>query len=162
MLHALKVWNCLNFIRKRVFFCLIKLLFIKVRCLILILALRLILKDNGGKQHSLPFVGSNLGVEIFLRWTIKKGCVEIEYWGMPVYFVLRFQQNYMQSLSAFEGILKALFFFIPWLLNFSDLHYYGLKSRKRYTLRLLSKCLRRYIPSLFGGESISLDEMLLG
>ena len=162
MLHALKVWNCLNFIRKRVFFCLIKLLFIKVRCLILILALRLILKDKGGKQHSLPFVGSNLGVEIFLRWTIKKGCVEIEYWGMPVYFVLRFQQNYMQSLSAFEGILKALFFFIPWLLNFSDLHYYGLKSRKRYTLRLLSKCLRRYIPSLFGGQSISLDEMLLG
>ena len=135
----------------------------------LMLALRLILKNNGGKQHSLPFVGSNLGVEIFLRWTIKKGCVEIEYWGMPVYFVLRFQQNYMQSLSAFEGILKALFFFIPWLLNFSDLHYYGskswfsydLKSRKRYTLRLLSKCLRRYIPSLFGGESISLDEMLL-
>ena len=27
----------------------------------LTLALRLILKDKGGKQHCLPFVGSNLG-----------------------------------------------------------------------------------------------------
>ena len=33
----------------------------------LMLALRLILKDKGGKQHSLAFVGSNLGVEIFLK-----------------------------------------------------------------------------------------------
>ena len=33
----------------------------------LMLALRLILKDKGGKQHCLPFVGSNLGVEIFLK-----------------------------------------------------------------------------------------------
>ena len=31
------------------------------------LALRLILKDKGGKQHCLTFVGSNLGVEIFLE-----------------------------------------------------------------------------------------------
>ena len=36
LLYALKVWNCLNFIRKRrlIFFCLIKLLFIKAKCLI--------------------------------------------------------------------------------------------------------------------------------
>ena len=35
LLYALKVWNCLKFIQKRrLFFCLIKLLFIKVRCLI--------------------------------------------------------------------------------------------------------------------------------
>ena len=33
----------------------------------LMLALRLILKDKGGKQHCLPFVASNLGVEIFLK-----------------------------------------------------------------------------------------------
>ena len=33
----------------------------------LILALRLILKDKGSKQHCLPFVGSNLGVEIFFK-----------------------------------------------------------------------------------------------
>ena len=35
LLYAAKVWNCLNFIRKRrlFFFCLIKLLFIKVRCI---------------------------------------------------------------------------------------------------------------------------------
>ena len=35
LLYALKVWNCLNFIQKRrLFFCLIKLLFIQVRFLI--------------------------------------------------------------------------------------------------------------------------------
>ena len=36
LLHVLKIWNCLNFIQKGKtnFFCLIKLLFIKVRCLI--------------------------------------------------------------------------------------------------------------------------------
>ena len=28
---------------------------------------RLILKNKGGKQHSSSFVGSNLGVEIFLK-----------------------------------------------------------------------------------------------
>ena len=28
---------------------------------------RLILKDKDGKQHCLPLVGSNLGVEIFLK-----------------------------------------------------------------------------------------------
>ena len=56
----------------------------------LMLALRLILKDKGGKQYCLiPFVGS------------RKGCVTIEDWGTSVYFVLRFQENSMQSLSAF-------------------------------------------------------------
>ena len=34
LLNVLKVWNCLNFIgKRRNFFSLIKLLFIKVRCL---------------------------------------------------------------------------------------------------------------------------------
>ena len=33
----------------------------------LMLALRLILKDKVGKQHCLPFVGSNLGVESFFE-----------------------------------------------------------------------------------------------
>ena len=31
------------------------------------LAFRLILKGKGGKQHCLPFVVSNLGVEVFLK-----------------------------------------------------------------------------------------------
>ena len=52
------------------FFCRIKLLYIKVRCLISV-NVRLeavFLKDKGGKQHCLiPFVGSNLGVETFLK-----------------------------------------------------------------------------------------------
>ena len=33
----------------------------------LMLVLWLILKDKCGKQHYLPFVGSNLGFEIFLK-----------------------------------------------------------------------------------------------
>ena len=50
-------------------FCLIKLLFIKVRCLINVnVGLEAILKNKGGKQHCLVrFVGSNLGVETFLK-----------------------------------------------------------------------------------------------
>ena len=37
------------------------------------------LKDKGGKQHCLPFVGSNRGVERFLKkGNIRKECVEIE------------------------------------------------------------------------------------
>ena len=95
---------------KAILFCLIKLLLIKFGCLMLMLPLSWILKDKGGKQHSLPFVGSNLGVGIFLRGSIKKRCVKIEYWGTSVYFVLRFQQNYMQSLSAYEGIKSSIFF----------------------------------------------------
>ena len=36
LLYALKIWNYLNFFQKRrlIFFCLIKLLFIRVRCII--------------------------------------------------------------------------------------------------------------------------------
>ena len=50
LLHALKIWNCLNFIQKRrlIFFCLIKLLFIKVRCLINVnVSLEAILEGQG-------------------------------------------------------------------------------------------------------------------
>ena len=86
------------------------------------------------------------------RGSIRKGCIEIEDWGTSVYFVLSFQENYMQSLSAYKGILKTLFSFISWLLNFSDLHSYGSKSRKRYTLRLFSKCLGRSTPLPIRGK----------
>ena len=82
LLYALKIWSCLNFIQKR------RLFFAKSswyllrsdRCLtnvnvslevqqMLMLALRLFLKGKGGdKQHCLiQFVGSNLGVETFLK-----------------------------------------------------------------------------------------------
>ena len=47
-----------------------------------------------------------------------------------------------------KRILKALISFIPWLLNFSDMPNYGSYLRKRYTLRLLSKYLRRSITSI--------------
>ena len=57
-----KVWNCLNFIRKRrIFFCLTKLLFIKVGYLTNVnVRLEANLEDKGGKQHCLPFVCFNL------------------------------------------------------------------------------------------------------
>ena len=120
----------------------------------LMLALRLFLKEKGGgKQHCLiPFVGSNLGVEIFLkkrehqkrmRWN--RGlrhfcilCIEVsrKCYAKPVCLLY----NYFLVI---KGILKAFFSFIPWLLHFSDLPNYGSNSRKRYALRLLSKCLVR-------------------
>ena len=71
-------------------------------------------------SNTLPFVGSNLGVEIFFlkRGNIRKGYVDIEDLGTSVYFVLRFEENFMQSLFDFQlffvvkRILKALFSFI--------------------------------------------------
>ena len=59
--------------------------------MLLMLALGIILKDKGGKQHCLTFVGSSLGVEIFWeKGKIRKGCVEIKDWGTSVYFLLVF------------------------------------------------------------------------
>ena len=125
------------------------------------LALKLILKDKGGKQHCLTFVVSNLVFEIFFE---KKGtsekdalneglrhlcilCIGVsrKFYAAPVYFLIVF--------LVIKGILKALFSFFPWLLNLSDLPNYGSNSRKRYTLRLLSKCLGRSTPSLLGIKS---------
>ena len=53
------------------------------------LALKLTLKNKCGKQHCIPFFGSSLGVEIYLKkkTTAKKGRCGIEaplktlYWG---------------------------------------------------------------------------------
>ena len=69
----------------------------------LLLALRLLLKDKGAdKQHCLiPFAGSNLGAETFLKKMEHASCVTIEDWGTSVYFILRFQENSIESLSAF-------------------------------------------------------------
>ena len=92
--------------------------------------LRLILKDQGGKQHCLiTFVGSSLGVGMFLkkrenqkkmRWKrgLRHHCIlSIEVlrrlYAKPVCFLIVF--------LVIKGILKALFSFISWLLNFSDL-----------------------------------------
>ena len=125
----------------------------------LMLALRLILKDKGGKQHSLPFVGSNLGVEIFLkkrehqkrmRWNrglrhLSTLCIGVsrKLYAKSVYF--------FNCFLVVKGIRKA-FSFIPWLLNFFDLPNYGSNSRKRHTLRLLSKCLARSTLLPIGGK----------
>ena len=121
--------------------------------------LRLILKDHGGKQHCLiPFVGSFLGVEIFLkRGNIRKGCVEIEDWATSVYFELRFQKDSMQSLSAFQFFFvykryyKSFIFFHSLIIEFLWFAY-GSNSRERYTLRLLSKRLVRSTLLPIGGK----------
>ena len=126
------------------------------------LALRLFFKDNGGKQHYLiPFVGSSLGGGTFLktrehqkrmRWN--RGlrhfcilCIEVsrKCYAKPVCLLY----NYFLVI---KGILKAFFSFIPWLLHFSDLPNYGSNSRKRYALRLLSKCLVRSNLLPIGGK----------
>ena len=76
--------------------------------------------------------------------------MEIEDWGSSVHFVLRFQEKSMLFYCFLEikRILKALFFFIPWLLNSSDLPSYCSDLKKRYTLKLLSICLsRRTLPT---------------
>ena len=113
------------------------------------LALRLFLKDKGGgKQHCLiPFVGSNLGVETILkkrehqkRMRQNRGLrhlcklfIEVSrtFYAKSVCFLILFGYSFW---------LKALFSFIPWLLNFSDLPNYDSNLRKRY---ILSKCLVR-------------------
>ena len=51
-----------------------------------------------------------------------------------------------------KGILKALFSFIPRLLNFSGLPNYGSNSKKRYALRLLLKYLVRSTLHPIGGK----------
>ena len=60
----------------------------------------------------------------------------------PVYFFIVF--------LLIKRILKPLFSFTLWLLNFSDLLSYGSDSKKRYTLRLLSMCLGRSSPCIRG------------
>ena len=83
------------------------------------------------------------------RGNIRKGCVKIEDWG-PLYNLYQcFRKILCKGCLIFncclviKGILKALFPFVPWLLNFSDFPNFGSNSRKRYTLTLLSKCLVR-------------------
>ena len=89
----------------------------------LMLALRLYLKDKGGdKQHCLiPFVGSNLGVETFLkkmehqkRMHYNRGllhlcilCIEVsrKFYVKLVCLLIFF--------LVIKGILKALFSFLP-------------------------------------------------
>ena len=73
------------------------------------LALRLIWKANGGKQHCLiPFVGSNLGVEIFLK---KREHQKRMRWnrGLGHFFILCIGAS--RKLYA-----KPVFFFMDFLL----------------------------------------------
>ena len=94
----------------------------------LMLALRLIVKDKGSKQHCLiPFFGSNLGVEIFLK---KREHQKRMRWNRGLRHLcilcIEVSRKFCACLPfncflVIKGILKALFSFIPWLLNFSDL-----------------------------------------
>ena len=93
------------------------------------------------------------GLSIFEKEeTSEKRCVEIEHWGtsVPLYQGLK-KITCKASLLFYcflpiKIILKVLFSFIPWLLNFFDLPSYGSNSRKRYTLRLFSMCLGKSTP----------------
>ena len=124
------------------------MVFIKVRCLINVnLALRLFLKKKGdSKQHCLIlFVGSNLGVETFLkkmehhkRMCYNRGlrqlcilCIEVSRKFYICKACLPFN-----CFLVIKGILEIFLSFIPWLLNFWFA--YGSNSRKRYALRLIS------------------------
>ena len=140
-----------------------KLLFIKVRCLINVnVSLEANLDGQGWLATLYHLLALTWGWRYFWkRGNIRKGYFDIEDLGT------------MQSLFDFQlffvvkRILKALFSFISWLLNFSDVPSYGPNLRKRYTLRLLSKCLDRStpyfpykVPPLIP-SSISLDPLLL-
>ena len=106
------------------------------------------------------------------RGNIRKGCVGIEDWGIFVYFVLGLQENSMQKLSAFWFLFgykrnsKSFIYLHSLIIEFLWFATYGSNSRKRYTLRLLSKCFGKSTPSLLGVNSllpslIPLDGILL-
>ena len=116
------------------------------------LVLRLFLKDKGGgkQQCLIPFVGSNLGVETFFkkmehqkRVCCNRGLRHLGILCIEVSIKLCQASLPFNCFLVIKGILKCLYFFIPWLLNFSNLPNYGSNSRKRYTLRLLLKRLVR-------------------
>ena len=119
----------------------------------LVLDLRLLLKDKGGTQHFLAFVGSNLGVEVFLqKWDNQKRmrwnrelrhlcilCIGVsrKFYAKPAWLL------FIYLFFVIKGVLKTLFSFIPWLLDFSVLPNYCSNLRKRHTPGLFSKCLVR-------------------
>ena len=141
------------------FFCLIKLLFIKVRCLINVnVSYEANLKVRGCKQHCLPFVGSNLEVEVFLkkrehqktmRWNRQLRhlfllCIEVSrrFYAKPIWFLIVFgYKRNSKSFIFFHSLIIEFLWFV-----------YGSNSRKRYTLRLLSKCLVRSTLLPIGGK----------
>ena len=110
----------------------------------LMLALKLILNDKGGKQHCFYHL---LILTWVLRYSWTRGTIRKKRIEAPLYTLYWVFKEIIckacQLCNCFlviKGILKAFFSFIPWLLNFSDLPNSGSNSRKRYTLRLLSKC----------------------
>ena len=110
----------------------------------LMLALKLILNDKGGKQHCFYHL---LILTWVLRYSWTRGTIRKKSIEAPLYTLYWVFKEIIckacQLCNCFlviKGILKAFFSFIPWLLNFSALPNYGWNSRKKYTLRLLSKC----------------------
>ena len=78
------------------------------------------------------------------RGNIRNGCVQIEHWGTSACFVWRFQENSMQSLSAFELFFDykrncKSFIFVHSLIIGFLWFVYGSNLRKRYTLGLLQR-----------------------
>ena len=112
----------------------------------LMLFLRLNLKDKSGKQHWLPFIGwdnfqkEGTSEKDALKYRIEAPLYTL-YWGFEK--ILCKACLLFNCFVVIKVILKALFSFIPWLLNFSDLLNHDSISRKIYTLRLLPNCLVR-------------------
>ena len=69
------------------------------------------------------------------KGNIRKGCVENEDWGTSEYFVWGFKKVLCKACLLFncllviKRIVKALFSFIPWSLNFSDLLWLKFKEK---------------------------------
>ena len=122
----------------------------------LMLALKLILNDKGGKQHCFYHL---LILTWVLRYSWTRGTIRKKRIEAPLYTLYWVFKEIIckacQLCNCFlviKGILKAFFSFIPWLLNFTDLPNYGSNSRKRYTPRPLSKCLGRSTLLPIGGK----------
>ena len=82
------------------------------------------------------------------RWNIRKGCVTIEDWGTSYTLYWGFKKILCEACLPFNSFFgykknsKSFIFFHSLIIQFLWF-VYGSNSRKRYTLRLLSKCSMR-------------------
>ena len=85
------------------------------------------------------------------RENIRKECVEIEDWGTSAYLCWDFKKVLCKAclpcncFLVIKGILKALFSFISWLLNFSDLPNYGIKIEEKICTKATVKLVLKII-----------------
>ena len=141
-------------------FCLIKLLFLKARCVRDVnVSLEAYLEGQGWQTTLFTICWFYPGGwDIFEKERTSEKDALKERFEVPLYtFYWDFMKICCKACVVFsyflviKGILKTWFSFILWLLNFS-LPNYGWNCRERYTLRLLSKCLVRTTILPIGGN----------